>query len=120
MKREGRPHGMVRTYTILPSPWNTKPSDKKFNKFDAPPTAGLFTKVPSKPTNHSKFTGKCSKPRCTGCQMHPSSKSKDKTKGSHKVKSHDRVMTWGAAFEFSGFSATAMLDHLATDDEVFW
>jgi hypothetical protein len=80
----------------------------------------LFSKVPSKPTNHSKFTGKCSKPRCTGCHMHPSCKSKDKTKGSHKVKSHDRVMTWGAAFEFSGFSATAMLDHLATDDEVFW
>ena len=52
--------------------------------------------------------------------MHPSCKSKDKTKGSHKVKSQDRVMTWGAAFEFSGFSATAVLDHLATDDEVFW
>ncbi|KAJ6298691.1 hypothetical protein OIU76_019780 [Salix suchowensis] len=117
MKREGRQHGMVRTYKNSPSPWSSKLSDKKFNRFDTPPAAaGLLTKVPSKPTNHSKFTGKCAKPRCTGCHVLPSCKSKNKTKESHKVKSHDR-----AAFEFAGFSATAILDHLAThDDEVFW
>ncbi|KAJ6424018.1 hypothetical protein OIU84_024903 [Salix udensis] len=79
---------------------------KKFNRFDTPPAAGMFTKVPSKPTNHSKFTGKCGKPRCTACHLLPSCKSKDKTKESHKVKSRDR-----AAFEFAGFSATAILDH---------
>ncbi|CAK7328208.1 unnamed protein product [Dovyalis caffra] len=118
MKREGRPHGMVRTYRILSSPWNPKALDNKFNKFDTLPTAGLFAKVPSKPTNHSKFTGKCSKQRCTGCHMHPTCKSKDKTKGSHKVKSHDRDMNWGAEYGAAWFSATEMLDHLTTDAEV--
>lgn len=131
MKREGRQHGMVRTYRILPSPWNPKSNSKFIKKFDSPPTAGLFTKVQPKPTNHSKFTGKCGKPRCTGCHMHPCCKSKDKTKGSQKLKSHDvvsnyRLMTWRLVdgrpgLNFNGFSATGILDHLANDyvgDEV--
>ncbi|KAK8710270.1 hypothetical protein V6N13_145603 [Hibiscus sabdariffa] len=59
MKREGRQHGMVRTYRILPSPLNPKPESRFIQQFDLPPTAGLFTKVPVKPTNHSKFTGRC-------------------------------------------------------------
>lgn len=87
MKREGRQHGMVRTYRIIPSPWNPRPETRFVNEFDFPPTAGLFTKVSSKPTNHSKFTGKCGKPRCSGCRLHPVQKAKDKTKGSHKFKS---------------------------------
>ncbi|KAK9039585.1 hypothetical protein V6N11_014781 [Hibiscus sabdariffa] len=58
MKREGRQHGMVRTYRILPSPLNPKPESRFIQQFDLPPTAGLFTKVPVKPTNHSKFTGR--------------------------------------------------------------
>ncbi|CAK7328217.1 unnamed protein product [Dovyalis caffra] len=110
---------MVRTYTIMPSPCNPKASDNKFNKFNTPPTAGLFTKVPSKPTNHSKFTGKCSKPRCIECHVHPTRKSKEKTKVFHKVKSHDRDVNWGAVYRAAGFSVTEMLDHLTTDDEVF-
>ncbi|WCJ41347.1 hypothetical protein M5689_022224 [Euphorbia peplus] len=119
MKREGRQHGMVRTYRILPSPFT---SGRVINRSDAPTTAGLFTKVHSHPTNHSKFTGKCGKSRCHGCHMHPSHKSKDKTKGTHKLKSLDvvsdcRLITWRVVdarpgLSFSGFSATAMLDHL--------
>lgn len=88
MKREGRQHGMVRTYRIIPSPWNPRPETRFINELDFPPTAGLFTKVSSKPTNHSKFTGKCGKPRCSGCRLHPVQKAKDKAKGSHKLKSN--------------------------------
>lgn len=40
---------------------------------------GTFTKAPSKPSNHSKFTGK----------SHPSFNSKDKIKGANKLQSHN-------------------------------
>ncbi|XP_021599171.1 uncharacterized protein LOC110605137 [Manihot esculenta] len=127
MKREGVQHGMVRTCRILPSPWNPKPNSRFINRFDSPPTAGLFAKVQPRPTNHSKFTGKCTMPRCNGCHMHPCSKSKDKTKGTQKLKSLDvasnyRLMTWrlvdvGPGLNFSGLSATGMLDHLTNGDD---
>ncbi|XWS44074.1 hypothetical protein CRYUN_Cryun15aG0013800 [Craigia yunnanensis] len=99
MKREGRQHGMVRTYRILPSPWNPRPEPRFVQQFDLPPTAGLFTKVPVKPTNHSKFTGRCGRPRCLECHMHPACKAKDKTKGTHKSGSCDmttnyKMVTW--------------------------
>ncbi|XP_021890386.1 uncharacterized protein LOC110808997 [Carica papaya] len=95
MKREGRQHGMVRTCRILPSPLDPRPPASKFvNQFDSLPTAGLFTKVQSKPTNHSKFTGKCSRPKCFGCHIHPARKAKDKTKGSYKLKSDDVVANY--------------------------
>ncbi|PQP97108.1 hypothetical protein Pyn_12086 [Prunus yedoensis var. nudiflora] len=56
MKREGRQHGMVRTYGVIPDPLNPRPETRHENRFDSP-TAALFTKVATKPTNHSKFTG---------------------------------------------------------------
>ncbi|TYH19802.1 hypothetical protein ES288_A05G381000v1 [Gossypium darwinii] len=96
MKREGRQHGMVRTYRVLPSPWNPRPEPRFVQQVNSPTTAGLFTKVPVEPTNHSKFTGRCGRPRCLGCHMHPAFKSKDKAKG---------------------FSAARMLDHLSSDYE---
>ncbi|KAF3444518.1 hypothetical protein FNV43_RR14210 [Rhamnella rubrinervis] len=124
MKREGRQHGMVRTYHILPSPLNPRPSTRFVIDFDSPPTAGLFTKVSSKPTNHSKFTGKCGRPRCTGCHMHPTCKSKDKTKGTQKVKSNDvvsnhRLVTWRVVegqqgLNFARYSATGILEQLSS------
>lgn len=87
--------------------------------------AGPFTKVPQKPTNRSKFTGKCGRPRCASCHLHPAGKAKDKTKGTHKLKSCDvvtnyRLVTWRVVdarpgFNFTGFSATGILDHLAND-----
>ncbi|KAJ8546400.1 hypothetical protein K7X08_018983 [Anisodus acutangulus] len=120
MKREGRQHGMVRTYPILPSPWNPKPEPRYINKSISPPAAGLFTKVSTKPSNHSKFTGKCGRPRCTSCHIHPAGKSKNKTKGTQKLKGHSDVaslITWRVVdarpgLNFSGFSATGLLDHL--------
>ncbi|XWS30441.1 hypothetical protein CRYUN_Cryun24cG0118100 [Craigia yunnanensis] len=92
-------------------------------------TAGLFTKVPMKPTNHSKFTGRCCRPLCLGCHMHLACKSKDKTKGTHKSRSSDmvtnyRLITWRVVngrygLKFSGFSATRILDHLSNDYEEY-
>ncbi|PON95256.1 histone-lysine N-methyltransferase trithorax-like protein [Trema orientale] len=123
MKREGRQHGMVRTYRILPSPLNPRPETRFVNRFDSPATAGLFNRVSSKPTNHSKFTGKCGQARCSGCHLHPACKAKDKTKGTQKLKSNDvvsnhRLLTWRVVdgrtgSNFSGFSATRMLDQLS-------
>ncbi|XP_022750517.1 uncharacterized protein LOC111299547 [Durio zibethinus] len=127
MKREGRQHGMVTTYRIIPSPWNPRPKHRFIQQLDSPPTAGLLTKVPVKPTNHSKFTGRCGRPRCVGCHMHPACKAKDKTKGTHKLRSSDmatnyRLVTWRVVdgrpgLKFSGFSATRILDHLSNDHE---
>ncbi|CAM8939183.1 unnamed protein product [Rhodiola kirilowii] len=57
MKREGRQHGMVRTYRILPAPLNQTNTLRFVNQIDTQPMAGLFAKVSSKPTNHSKSTG---------------------------------------------------------------
>ncbi|KAF4397425.1 hypothetical protein G4B88_027165 [Cannabis sativa] len=91
MKREGRQHGMVRTLRILPSPLNPRPETRFVNRFDSPATAGLFTRVSTKPTGHSKFTGKCGQPRCNGCHLHPTCKAKDKTKGNMKLKSNDVI-----------------------------
>ncbi|XP_077229128.1 histone-lysine N-methyltransferase trithorax-like protein [Tasmannia lanceolata] len=122
MKREGRQHGMVRSNRILPPSW-TKPKSKVINKFDSPPTAGLYTKTPSKPTNHSKFTGKCGRTMCPGCHTHPVCKSSYKAKGTHKLKSCDvavnhRLASWrvvdkGIGLNYTGKSATGMLDHLS-------
>ncbi|TYG52609.1 hypothetical protein ES288_D09G041800v1, partial [Gossypium darwinii] len=101
---EGRP------YRILPSPWNPNPESRFVQQFDSPPTAGLFTKVPLKPTNHSKFTGRCGRPRCLG-------------KGSHKLRSREmvtsyRLITWRVVdgrhgLKDSEFSASRILDHLS-------
>ncbi|XP_010555918.1 PREDICTED: uncharacterized protein LOC104825308 [Tarenaya hassleriana] len=126
MKREGWQHGMVRTYRILPPPLNPRPGLRPVNSLTSPPTAGLFTKVPSKPTNHSKFTGKCGQPRCLDCHLRPTTKAKDKTKGESKLRSYDSVstyklLTWRVAggrssrLNFPGVSATGILDLLSED-----
>ncbi|EFH46944.1 hypothetical protein ARALYDRAFT_493913, partial [Arabidopsis lyrata subsp. lyrata] len=125
MKREGKQHGMVRTYRILPPSLNPRPESKLVNPLTSRPTAGLFTKVTSKPTNHSKFTGKCGQARCLDCHMHPITKSKAKTKGSSKVRSNDvtyKMLTWQVAaggprpgLKLSGFSATGILDLMSDD-----
>ncbi|CDY42559.1 BnaA04g10540D [Brassica napus] len=125
MKREGKQHGMVRTYRILPPLLNPRPEAKLVNPLTCRPTAGLFTKVSSKPTNHSKFTGKCGQARCLECHMHPITKSKVKSKGSSKVRSNDvtyKMLTWQVAsgghrpgLKLSGFSATGLLDLMSDD-----
>lgn len=87
-------------------------------------------KAPSaaKPTNHSKFTGKCKRARCAACHSHPVSKSRDKAKGTHKLRSCDvalnhRLASWRVAAagvddghwsKYSGFSASGILDQLSS------
>ncbi|XP_052189786.1 uncharacterized protein LOC127799625 [Diospyros lotus] len=125
MKREGRQHGLVRSSRILPAPWNPRPDSRIVNRVDSPPTAGLFTKVSPKPTNHSKFTGKCGRPACVACHERPASKSRGKSKGTQRLRSSDvgsnhRLVTWRVVdskpgLKLSGFSATGILDHLAGD-----
>ena len=106
MKREGKQHGMVRS-----------------NNSDI---TG-YAKAPAKPTGHSKHTGKCRKARCGQCHSHPVSKSRDKAKGTYKLKSSDvvlnhRLVTWRVVADrnahwskYSGVSATGVLDALLTD-----
>ncbi|XP_043706944.1 uncharacterized protein LOC122656477 isoform X2 [Telopea speciosissima] len=118
MKREGRQHGLVRSYEIWPAPWNPKRYNKIVNQIDSPATAGIFMKVSSKPTNHSKCTGKCGRPRCMGCHTHPVSKSRDKAKGTQKEKSFDDRNRGGS--NYVGVSATAFLGQLATRDYQDW
>ncbi|CAH1437744.1 unnamed protein product [Lactuca virosa] len=110
MKREGRQHGVVRSYMILP----TTLSQRKYVKtVDSASVAGMFTKVSRKPTNQSKFTGKCGKARCVGCHIHPATKSKDKAKGTMKLRSI------GSDPGLIGYptctSATGVLADLASD-----
>lgn len=128
MKREGRQHGLVRSFCIIPSPINPNSQPRFINKFDTPTTAGLFTRVTTKPTNHSKFTGRCGKSKCSDCHVQPACKSKDKAKGSHKLKSTTDVssdckyiswqvmdQTTNGMKKSSDYSATGILDRLRND-----
>ncbi|XP_055806695.1 uncharacterized protein LOC129875268 [Solanum dulcamara] len=126
MKREGRQHGLVRTYPIITSLWNVPtPNSRYCYHLNSLPTVGLFTEASPKPWNHSMFTGKCGRSKCTMCLLQPSRKAKDKAKGKKKLRGYDivtnyRLMTWRVTdtrprLTFSGSSATSILDHLVAD-----
>ncbi|XP_012840494.1 PREDICTED: uncharacterized protein LOC105960827 [Erythranthe guttata] len=102
---------MVRTYLAASAPWDPRPKPRNANQLGSPPTAGLFTRVSSKPTNHSKFTGKCGRPKCRGCHDCPPAKSKDKVKGAHKVRSSSEIVS-GSRFKLTGVSASGVVDYL--------
>ncbi|KAF3556924.1 hypothetical protein F2Q69_00010454 [Brassica cretica] len=87
MKKEGRQHGFVRTGMIHPPGFSPGPSNQ-FG-FDSPPASEEFTKVPSKPTNHCKFTGKNERSKYSNCHVSPAMKSADTSKGRQKLKSTD-------------------------------
>ncbi|RCV18347.1 hypothetical protein SEVIR_3G303200v4 [Setaria viridis] len=85
-------------------------------------------KAPVKPTNASKTTGKCRRPRSASCHYHPVSKARDKTKGAHKLHACDvalnhRLVSWrvvdgGSAGssgipDYKGTSASSLLAYLA-------
>ncbi|CAL5094248.1 unnamed protein product [Urochloa decumbens] len=85
-------------------------------------------KTPAKPTNASKATGKCRRPRCAGCHYHPVTKARDKAKGAHKLHACDvalnhRLVSWrvvdggGAGSsgipDYKGTSASSLLAYLA-------
>ncbi|WZZ48207.1 hypothetical protein YC2023_048314 [Brassica napus] len=89
MKREGRQHSFVRTGMIHQSGFNPSPSNKFVNRLDSPPAFGVFTKVPSKPTNHSKSTRKFDRAKYSKCHVSPAMKSADTSKGGQKLKSTD-------------------------------
>ncbi|KAJ4974068.1 hypothetical protein NE237_007242 [Protea cynaroides] len=115
MKREARQHGMVRSYEI------SRPSYTKIvNMVESPAIGGIFMKVSSKPTNHSKFTGMCYRPRCRNCLTQPTSKSKAKAKGTHKQTSIDLLINDRSKFVKVEGSATAILGQLATRDDQYW
>ncbi|KAF8097823.1 hypothetical protein N665_0280s0025 [Sinapis alba] len=86
MKREGRQHGFVRTGMIHPSGFNPKPSNQFLNRLDSPRD---FTKVSSKPTNHSKSTGKRERSKYSNCHVSPAIKPAAKSKGRQKLESTD-------------------------------
>ncbi|KAK9682327.1 hypothetical protein RND81_10G065400 [Saponaria officinalis] len=121
MRKEGRPRGMVRTFNILPEQLNPRPAGRVLNKVDTPPTAGLFMKVSTKPTSHSKFTGK------SDHIIYSTTKSKDKSKGSYKLRSVDhklsyKVINWTLLPDdrsdkrlVAGHSASKILDDLYED-----
>ncbi|KAI3912022.1 hypothetical protein MKW92_047752 [Papaver armeniacum] len=122
---------MVRSYLVLPSALNPTPKSKIVNALDSRPTAGAFTKVSRKPTNHSKFTGKCGVARCTDCHISPGSKSKDKAKGTQKLKScsaamNQRSLAWsvleahtlitGNGLNYDSKSATGILCAISSSE----
>ncbi|KAF3327261.1 hypothetical protein FCM35_KLT07379 [Carex littledalei] len=90
MRREGRQHGYVRTHVVPLETCADASEDHQTrmtkNKPSSMPVAGVFTKVSRKPTNHSKFTGKCNKQMCVSCREAPASKSKNKSKGTRKFR----------------------------------
>ncbi|KAL2944854.1 Holliday junction ATP-dependent DNA helicase RuvA [Bienertia sinuspersici] len=107
---------MVRTCHVL--------SDRRriINKIDSLPIAGIFTKIPNKPTNHSKFTGKCGKVNISDCHLHPVSKSKLKSKGAQKLKTFDSAAVNHQLnalqiddFRNFGYSASRVLHDLEAD-----
>ncbi|XP_076944478.1 uncharacterized protein LOC143615157 [Bidens hawaiensis] len=114
MKREGRQHGVVPSYPIRPTPLSHQRRHVK--TVDSASLSGLFTKVSKKPTNQSKYTGKCGAARCLGSSIHSVYKSKDKAKGTVKLKSvgsHDRQSIIGCP---TGTSAIDALAYLARDE----
>ncbi|CAL9764538.1 unnamed protein product, partial [Musa acuminata subsp. burmannicoides] len=123
MRREGRQHGMVRSSAILPAESDPRPNNARVpNHVGAPPAAGFFAKAPSRPTNHSKCTARCRRERCKDCHFSPVSKSRDKAKGAHKLRSCDvvlnhrlvlwRVVDGGRLLSSRKISASEIVDHL--------
>jgi hypothetical protein len=119
MKREGKHHGNAKSH-----PNKTARYIEKLPSASIETHADQLQLLHPKPTNGSRFTGKCKKPRCKSCHYHPVTKSKDKTKGSYKLKSCDvalnhRLVSWrvvgddSGILDYKGVSASAVLKDLA-------
>eukprot|EP01018_Ginkgo_biloba_P021721 Gb_04690 [translate_table: standard] len=106
MKRDGRQHGHVITHVTV--------RDREVRN-SARDGSGCRQKVPSKPTNNSKFTGKCGRARCRGCHLDSVNKSKRKTKGEQKNRSCDILTNY--AILCSSESATTMLAQFIGEDD---
>ncbi|KAF3334908.1 hypothetical protein FCM35_KLT21512 [Carex littledalei] len=93
MRREGRQHGMV-VHREIYSGFN-KPK-RLLNELKSVPTTKFMTRVSSKPTNHSRYTGRwsygCLCPRCGDRNATlPINKSRGKAKGTHKLRHYNDV-----------------------------
>jgi hypothetical protein len=138
MKREGRHHGNAKSHPNktaryiekLPSATVEIRANKTARSLEKLPPASVeigadqLQLLHPKPTNGSRFTGKCKKPRCKSCHYHPVTKSKDKAKGSYKLKSCDvalnhKLVSWRIVgddlgiLNYKGASASAVLKDLA-------
>ncbi|KQK06834.1 uncharacterized protein LOC100831532 [Brachypodium distachyon] len=126
MKREGFQHGAVRVNRSK----LLRIADGEAAKAAAAAEIGVYARAPSKPTNASRSTGKCRRPRCVGCHEHPVTKARDKAKGAHKLRACDvalnhRLVSWrvvdgaGASAagtgipDYKGASASAVLAYMA-------
>ncbi|CAN6355857.1 unnamed protein product [Urochloa humidicola] len=126
MKREGWQHGTVRINRNKLLRVAAAAADGEEEA--AVGAMALGKKAPAKPTNASKATGKCRRPRCAGCHYHPVTKARDKAKGAHKLHACDvalnhRLVSWrvvdggGAGSsgipDYKGTSASSLLAYLA-------
>ncbi|CAN6342694.1 unnamed protein product [Urochloa humidicola] len=125
MKREGWQHGTVRINRNKLLRVAAAAADGE----EAAVGVMALGKAPAKPTNASKATGKCRRPRCAGCHYHPVTKARDKAKGAHKLHACDvalnhRLVSWrvvdggGAGRssgipDYKGTSASSLLAYLA-------
>ncbi|VAH86058.1 unnamed protein product [Triticum turgidum subsp. durum] len=130
MKREGFQHGAVRVNRnkLLRVAAGTG-GDAAAAALELAGVA--YARAPSKPTNASRDTGRCRRPRCAGCHAHPAAKARDKAKGAHKLRASDvalnhRLVSWrlvdgvgnapagtGGVPDYKGASASAVLAYLA-------
>ncbi|XP_006655169.1 uncharacterized protein LOC102709369 [Oryza brachyantha] len=128
MKREGLQHGEVR---VNRSKLLRIAEAEAARAAAAEAEPGAVVRAPSKPTNASRGTGKCRRPRCAGChEHHPTGKARDKAKGAHKLRACDvalnhRLVSWrvvdsagawaaGTGIpDYKGASASAVLAYLA-------
>lgn len=125
MKREGRQHGTVRISRSKVLKTAAAAADADAESPAAEPLAVAATeKAAGKPTNASRSTGKCRRPRCAGCHAHPVTKARDKAKGAHKLRACDvalnhRLVSWRVVDqgqgvpEYRGKSASSLLAYLA-------
>ncbi|EER90325.1 uncharacterized protein LOC8063832 [Sorghum bicolor] len=134
MKREGRQHGTVRISRskVLKT---TADADADAESAAAVAFALAATEkkaAAGKPTNASRSTGKCRRPRCAGCHAHPVTKARDKAKGAHKLRACDvalnhRLVSWrvvddqgSGVPEYRGKSASSLLAYLAGGSGNSW
>lgn len=130
MKREGFQHGAVRVNRnkLLRVASAGANGDAAAAALELAGVA--YARAPSKPTNASRDTGRCRRPRCAGCHQHPATKARDKAKGAHKLRASDvalnhRLVSWrvvdgdgsaagaGGVPDYKGASASAVLAYLA-------
>lgn len=131
MKREGWQHGTVRISRSKVLRTAAAGADAEAADEAVMAVAVAKAAAAAKPTNASRSTGKCRRPRCAGCHAHPVTKAKDKAKGAHKLRACDvalnhRLVSWrvvdqgNGVPEYRGKSASSLLAYLAGGSGNSW